>query len=135
MNLDPRVGLDASSERIASLIFSSLVRRDESSAIIPDLAERWDIPDSTTYVFHLRRDVRFHDGRPLTARDVVYTFRSILDRSVETPKLGTYLLVEEIEPVDEYTVRFSPKGPIPPSHSIRSARARLFSGTTARMKR
>ncbi len=114
MNLDPRVGLDASSERIASLIFSSLVRRDESSAIIPDLAERWDIPDSTTYVFHLRRDVRFHDGRPLTARDVVYTFRSILDRSVETPKLGTYLLVEEIEPVDEYTVRFSLKEPFAP---------------------
>ena len=114
LNLDPRIGLDASSERIASLIFSSLVRRDESSAIVPDLAESWDIPDPTTYIFHLRRGVRFHDGRLLTARDVIYTFRSILDRSVETPKLGTYLLVEEIEAVDDLTVRFSLKEPFAP---------------------
>jgi peptide/nickel transport system substrate-binding protein len=114
LNLDPRIGLDASSERIASLIFSSLVRRDESSAIVPDLAESWDIPDPTTYIFHLRRGVRFHDGRLLTARDVIYTFRSILDRSVETPKLGTYLLVDEIEAVDDLTVRFSLKEPFAP---------------------
>ena len=114
LNLDPRIGLDASSERIASLIFSSLVRTDESSAIIPDLAESWDIPDPTTYVFHLRRGVRFHDGRSLTSQDVVYTFRSILDRSVETAKLGTYLLVDEIEAVDDYTIRFTLKEPFAP---------------------
>ena len=44
------------------------------SDLIPDLALNWELPDPTTYVFHLRHDVRFHDGRPLTSADVKYTF-------------------------------------------------------------
>ena len=59
-NLDPRIGLDATSERLDQLIFSGLVRRDEHIAIQPDLAERWDIPDPLTYVSDLWRDVVFN---------------------------------------------------------------------------
>src|SRR5215469_8051542 len=69
-NLDPRIGTDAWSERIDMLLFDSLVRRDEHFNLQPRLAERWEIPDPQTYVFHLRRGIRFHDGSPLTARDV-----------------------------------------------------------------
>lgn len=105
-NLDPRVGTDAVSERLAELLFSSLVRQDEASRIVPDLASYWETPDATTYVFHLRAGVRFHDGRPLTADDVVYTFRSILDGSVETAKAGSYALIESVEAPDSATVVF-----------------------------
>jgi len=105
-NLDPRIGVDASSERFFQIMFSSLVKKDEHSAIQPDLATTWDIPDPRTYIFHLRHDVQFHDGRPLTSKDVVFTFQSILDRSVQTAKLGTYDRIESVEGPDPYTVVF-----------------------------
>ena len=104
-SLDPRIGVDASSERLDQLIFSALVRVDDTSSFIPDLAESWDIPDPTTYVFHLRDDVRFHDGRALTAMDVVYTCRSIMEESLLSPLRGTLELVEEIQALDDQTVR------------------------------
>jgi peptide/nickel transport system substrate-binding protein len=105
-NLDPRIGVDASSERFFQIIFSSLVRKDEHSQIQPDLAASWDIPDAKTYIFHLRHGVLFHDGRPMTSRDVVFTFRSILDRSVQTSKLGMFDRIQSVEAQDPYTVVF-----------------------------
>ena len=77
-NLDPRVGIDAQSERIDSLIFDDLLDRDEHLNVTPGLAESWQISDPLTYVFHIRHGVRFHDGRPLTSRDVKWTFDSLL---------------------------------------------------------
>ncbi|HLQ52273.1 MAG TPA: hypothetical protein VK129_12295, partial [Terriglobales bacterium] len=59
-NLDPRVGLDAQSERIGMLLYDALFRRDEHFNLQPMLAERWEIPDPKTYIFHLRPGVRFH---------------------------------------------------------------------------
>ncbi len=105
-NLDPRVGIDAQSERIDELLFDALVHRDDHFNLQPWLATDWEIPDPLTYVFHLRRDVRFHDGRPLTSRDVKWTFDSILNRTVRTTKTGTYRFVERIEAPDDYTVVF-----------------------------
>src|SRR5579859_339515 len=58
-NLDPRVGLDAFSERIDNLIFDDLLTRDEHLNVQPQLAERWDITDPLTYIFHLRHNVKF----------------------------------------------------------------------------
>src|SRR5215467_596998 len=81
-NLDPRIGTDAQSERIDQLIFDSLVHRDEHFNIQPWVAERWEVPDLRTYVFHLRQGIRFHDGRPLTARDVKWTLDSIREGSL-----------------------------------------------------
>ena len=107
INLDPRIGVDAYSERLDQLLFNSVVRTGENSEILPDLAESWEIPDPTTYVFHLKRNVRFHDGRPLTADDVVYTFTSILDGTVQTAKAGTYRLLDKVEALDPYTVQFT----------------------------
>src|SRR5919205_1088807 len=96
-NLDPRIGTDAQSERIGKLIFDSLVRRDEHFQLQPSLAERWEIPDPLTYVFHLRRGVRFHNGQPLTSRDVKWTFDSVLNGSIITAKSSTFKLVERID--------------------------------------
>src|SRR5215471_7429040 len=85
-NLDPRVGLDAYSERIDSLIFDDLLDRDEHLNVKPALAETWDIPGPLTYIFHLHHDVKFHDGRPLTARDVKWTFDSLLEHKVRSTR-------------------------------------------------
>jgi len=113
-NLDPRVGTDAASERLIQLIFSSLVKRSDTYDIEPDIALTWEIPDPTTYIFHLRTDVRFHDGRPLTSRDVVFTFRSVLTGAIQTPKAGTYRLVESVDAPDDRTVVFKLKEPFAP---------------------
>src|SRR5579885_1851988 len=77
-NLDPRVGIDAQSERIDNLIFDDLLSRGNDLNVAPGLAEKWEVPDPLTYVFHIHRGVSFHDGRPLTARDVKWTFDSLL---------------------------------------------------------
>jgi peptide/nickel transport system substrate-binding protein len=110
-NLDPRVGTDAQSERIGALLFDSLVRRDRHFNLQPMLAERWETPDPRTFVFHLHPGVRFHDGRPLTARDVKYTFDSVRDGSLRTAKASTYGSIERIDAPDDSTVIFHLREP------------------------
>jgi peptide/nickel transport system substrate-binding protein len=102
-SLDPRVGTDAQSEHIDPLIFDSLVKRNAHFGIDPWLAVRWETPDPLTYVFHLRNGVKFHDGRPLTSRDVKWTLDSILNGSIITIKSGSYRNVASTETPDDLT--------------------------------
>ncbi len=114
-NLDPRIGQTAAAQRIDALVFNSLVRKNENSEVVPDLAVRWEMPDPTTYIFYLRDDVRFHDGRPLTSKDVRFTFRSMLDGSVHTIKAGhPYNLITDIQTPDLHTVVFRLREPFAP---------------------
>ncbi len=111
-NLDPRLGTDARSQQLDGLIFSSLLERDSTMNLRGDLAERWEAADTRTYVFHLRKGVKFHDGRPLTSADVKFTFDSILSgvRSasgiVASPKRGAFRAVQSVETPDALTVIF-----------------------------
>lgn len=106
VTLDPRFATDALSERIGQLLYNRLVRLTDASEIVPDLAERWDHPSPTLYVFHLKKGVLFHDGTECTADDVAYTFRSILDPAMASPHRKTYEVISRIDVVDRYTVRF-----------------------------
>ncbi len=110
-NLDPRVGVDAQSERIDNLIFDDLLSRGDNLDVAPGLAERWEIPDPLTYVFHLHHGVKFHDGRPLTSRDVKWTFDSLLQGKVRSTKATVYRFVDHIDAADDYTVIFHMKEP------------------------
>ena len=110
-NLDPRVGLDAQSERIDELLFDALLTRDEHLNVQPGLAASWESPDPLTYVFYLRRGVTFHDGRPLTSRDVKWTFDSLLEGKVRSTKTASYRYVDRIDTADDYTVIFRMKEP------------------------
>jgi peptide/nickel transport system substrate-binding protein len=110
-NLDPRVGLDAQSERIDGLLFDDLLTRDEHLNVQPGLAERWEVQDAKTYVFYLRRGVRFHDGQPLTARDVKWTFDSLLEGKIRSTKAAAYSFVDHIDTPDDSTVIFHLKEP------------------------
>jgi peptide/nickel transport system substrate-binding protein len=113
-NLDPRVGVDAQSERIDELLFDSLVRRDEHFNLKPWLADRWEIPDPQTYIFHLHHGVRFHNGQPLTARDVKWTFDSLISGKLRSAKSSTYAPIGHIDAPDDYTVVFHLKEPFAP---------------------
>jgi peptide/nickel transport system substrate-binding protein len=109
-NLDPRIGTDAQSERIDALLFDGLVDHNESFQFTPALAERWEQPNPLTLVFHLRNGVRFHDGRALTARDVVWTIDSMIHArsagAVISPKAASFAAVDALEARDEHTVVF-----------------------------
>ena len=112
-NLDPRIGTDAQSERIDELLFDSLVRKDEHFNLQPWVAERWEVRDPLTYVFHLRKGIRFHDGRSLGARDVKWTIDSMTNGTVVSAKTATtsYQHIASIEAPDDQTVIFRMKEP------------------------
>ncbi|MFZ0759991.1 MAG: ABC transporter substrate-binding protein [Candidatus Sulfotelmatobacter sp.] len=110
-NLDPRVGVDAQSERIDSLIFDDLLSRGDNLNVAPGLADRWEIPDPLTYIFHLHHGVKFHDGLPLTSRDVKWTFDSLLSGKIRSPKTAAYRYVDDIDAPDDFTVIFHMKEP------------------------
>lgn len=110
-NLDPRIGVDAFSERIDSLIFDDLLTRSENLSVAPGLADSWETPDPLTYVFHLHHGVKFHDGRALTSRDVKWTFDSLLQHTIRSAKAGPYRFVDHIDAPDDFTVVFHMKEP------------------------
>jgi len=110
-NLDPRVGVDAQSERIDNLIFDDLLSRGDNLDVSPGLADRWEIPDPLTYIFHLHRGVHFQDGRALTSRDVKWTFDSLLEGKVRSTKAAAYRYVDRIDAPDDYTIIFHMKEP------------------------
>ena len=112
-NLDPRIGVDAQSERIDSLIFDSLVRKDEHFNLQPWLALRWENSDALTYIFHLRDGVHFHDGRVLTSADVKYTLDTILQGRVISVKANAYQTFDRVEAPDAQTLIIHLKKPDP----------------------
>ncbi|WP_084351027.1 ABC transporter substrate-binding protein [Millisia brevis] len=106
--LDPASSLSA--YEYLGAIYNRVVKLDRTGRTTPDLALEWSSnPDATEWTFRLRPGVRFHDGRELTARDVRYTMRHILDPAVASPQatvLSTMLDANGIDAVDATTVRF-----------------------------
>jgi peptide/nickel transport system substrate-binding protein len=114
ISLDPRMAVDAVSSQIIQVIFSSLVKKDESSNLVPDLAEDWEMPDEQTYIFHLKKDITFHNGAPLSAEDVKYTFDSIGDPALKSPKRENLEKIDSIEVLDPNTIKFHLSEPFAP---------------------
>lgn len=104
--LDPRLSTDAAASKISDLVFNGLVKRNDDFSIAPDLAKSWETPEATKYVFHLRENVKFHNGKTLTASDVKATFDFILDKKNKSPLKGGFKAVDSIEAPDENTVVF-----------------------------
>ncbi|MFH1790940.1 MAG: peptide-binding protein [Candidatus Omnitrophota bacterium] len=113
--LVPVLASDSASHSIVGLIFNGLVKYDKNLNLTGDLAESWDIEDDgLTLVFHLRRDVKWHDGKPFTADDVKFTYEKLIDPDVPTPYSGDFEKVLSVEVPDPYTVKVSYKEPFSP---------------------
>lgn len=107
--LNPITATDAYSGRVNDYIYESLLRRDpETLELVPVLAESWEISeDRLTYTFRLRKDVRWQDGTPFTAKDVLYSFERINDPAVDAAHLRNYYRdIEKLEILDEHTLRY-----------------------------
>lgn len=114
LQLDPRHATDANSVRIGNLIYSSLLRFDENLRLQPELAASWRRLDERNYEFTLRQGVRFHNGQPLTAADVKYTFESMLDPAARSPKRSLLKQLAAIEQTGTHQVRFQLSAPHAP---------------------
>jgi len=107
--IDPAVGNDYASSTSLANLYDTLVFPNAKGLVDPWLAESWEISDDgLTYTFHLRSGVKFHDGTPLKASDVVYSF----NRLREIGEGYAYLVtpdVENVTAVDDATVEFKLK--------------------------
>lgn len=116
---NPILITDAGSAEALALVFEGLVRRDPISlAIEPLLATSWEHDETgTKWTFRLRQDVRWHDGTPFTAADVVFTFAAVFDDRV--PNSSKHVLLVDGQPIvveaeGDFTVRFRLPRPFAP---------------------
>jgi peptide/nickel transport system substrate-binding protein len=116
LNLDPpRVQAGIVAGELVSNLFSSLVQFDESLAIMPDLAEDWEITaDGLEYTFNLREGLTFHNGDPLVADDLVYTYERTKSEELASPHANKLLNVTTAEAVDELTFKLTFSAPFGP---------------------
>jgi len=113
--LIPILASDSASADICGLVFNGLVKYAPDLTLVGDLAERWDIEDGgLVIVFHLRKNVRWHDGVPFTARDVQFTYDKLIDPHVPTPYSGDFERVKSLTVLDDYTVEVRYKEPFAP---------------------
>ncbi|MDE3111330.1 MAG: ABC transporter substrate-binding protein [Chloroflexota bacterium] len=104
--LDPAFMRNQSGRRPGKAIFDSLVEIDAKGTIIPKLAESWDVPDPKTYVLHLRKGVKFHDGTPFDAEAVKFNMDRFVDPKVKSQHSSELDNLAGVDVVDTYTVRY-----------------------------
>ena len=112
VGLDPSVVTAFASHRILELVYSSLLTYDREMNLVPDLAESYEIPDPQTLIFKIRKNVKFHDGTPLTVEDVLFTFKRITDPKTGSPILSYFKDLEKVEDMGENKVLFKFKKPV-----------------------
>jgi len=109
--LDPQVTSAYVSFQVLENVFDTLVEPDENLEMVPSLAESWEISDDgLTYTFTLRDGVMWHDGTPLTASDVVYSYGRIRESANNGWRFGT---VTDVTAPDDSTVVFTLSAPTP----------------------
>lgn len=90
--LDPAMVQDGDTIDVLQNVFEGLVTWDTDSKVAPNLAESWTIsPDGRVYTFKLRKDVKFHNGRQVTADDFKYSLERVADPKLASPTVATYL--------------------------------------------
>ena len=107
------IGTEADRD-ISALIYSGLLRGDGKNGFIPDLAESYDVSkDGLVYTFKMKPNLVWHDGKKITAEDVVFTIKTAQDGRMKSPKRASWDGIG-VEQVDNLTVRFTLKKPYAP---------------------
>lgn len=97
---------------LTNLIFSGLMKYDENGDVVCDIAKNYRIEQGKIYELELKNDVFFHDGTRLTAKDVIFTIKTIQNPDFKSPLLAKWLGVD-IESESDYQIRFNLKNPYP----------------------
>jgi peptide/nickel transport system substrate-binding protein len=115
-SLNPFVGFVASAYESYQLMYDYLTGSSLTDfSPVPGLAEKWETSaDGKSWTFHIRQGVKWSDGQPLTAKDVVYTFNRVKDGEQENSAYGNYITnVTKVEATDDHTVVFTTSEPSP----------------------
>jgi len=111
LTMDPHSQNEGPNNAMKNNVFECLVHRKYDLSLEPSLAERWELTNPTTWRFYLRKGVKFHDGKPFTADDVVFSYQR---NAHPNSDMSTYVAnVQEVKKIDDHTVDYITKGPDP----------------------
>ncbi|MUV36724.1 Periplasmic oligopeptide-binding protein [Lentibacillus sp. JNUCC-1] len=105
---------DIPSGNVAVNLYETLTTMDDNQEIQPGLAKDWEEVDDTTWDFHLKEDIKFHDGAEFNAEAVKKTFDRLMDDEIGSPRAFLLKAVESVEVKDDYTVRINLEYPYAP---------------------
>ncbi|MEW6048536.1 MAG: ABC transporter substrate-binding protein, partial [Bacillota bacterium] len=115
--LNPLLARDTCSLDFVSRLFNSLFTNDSDCRVVPDLVRSWTTSsDHRVWTFRLREGVRWHDGQEFTARDVVFTYRALLDPATASPRRADFTFTSGpvvVEALGRHEVRFVLPQPVP----------------------
>lgn len=114
LGFDPHLTVADSSLSFYEHIYDSLFEFSPTLALVPSLAESFDVIDETTYRFAIRQGVTFHDGQPLTAEDVKFSYDRMLDPEVKSVRQPWFSEIDGVEVTDSHTVIVHLKNPFAP---------------------
>ncbi len=108
--LNPILATDSSSAEIAGFLFNGLVKFDkDSKEIVADLAKKFYFVDDTTLIFELRKGVKWHDGAEFSAKDVLFTYKTLISDKIASPYSAGFRFVKSVDIVDKYTIKVTYK--------------------------
>jgi peptide/nickel transport system substrate-binding protein len=109
--VNPILALSDADRDLVSIIYSGLMRKSVDGELIPDLAEKYEMSkDGLSYTFTLKNKIYFHNGKPVTADDVVFTINEVKDPVIKSSLRGNWDGVN-VEKIDEKTIKFTLKQP------------------------
>lgn len=109
--INPVLAFSDADQDLVSLIYSGLMRKNTDGTLIPDLAEKYEASkDNLTYTFTLKDNIYFHDEKPVTSNDIIFTINKVKDPVIKSPKKGNWDSIS-VEKIDEKTVKFILKQP------------------------
>ena len=107
---------ESSASAIASNIFNSLLKYDKNLELTGELAQSWDVSsDQKTITFHLKPNLKWADGQPLTSEDVLFTWKTVTDDKTRSPYGADYKLVKRAEAPDSNTFKVTYAQPYAPA--------------------
>ncbi len=110
--INPILATDSASSEISNYIFNGLVKYDKDAKnIIGDLAEKFYFEDNVTLIFELKSGVKWQDGEPFSAKDVLFTYELINSPQVVSPYTSTFRMVESVEVINDLKLKVIYKEP------------------------
>src|SRR5918992_2939157 len=106
--MDPHTSLGVQVQVLIPSLFNTLVTIDENLEVIPDLASSWEVKDGgKTYMFHLHKGMKFHDGTDCDAAAVKWNFDRLLNPEEKVLTAPFFAIVQSVEPVDAHTLKIT----------------------------
>ncbi|MEA3290682.1 MAG: peptide-binding protein [Campylobacterota bacterium] len=109
--INPILSTDSASSEISGWIFNGLFKYDKDGNVVEDLASSYKFENNTTLIVKIKKDILWHDGNAFSAKDVLFTYKTINDPKIYTPVTTNFLKVESVTILDDYTLKIKYKEP------------------------